>query len=312
MTQLATLNNAANMLKVRNFSQLVDIFGGDNKKTRNFVGLVYACFQNEPKLLRCTENSVLTSVMQAAECDLVPGSAMQHCFLIPYGSTCQLQIGYRGLAEMVQREGAVKKVWAHVVYEDEVAEGRFKVYEGSRHELIHERDPFREDPPSWKELLEAGLCGAYACAELASGSVNFEVVGMDPLRRAKSMSRSDAWDKWATEMVRKFPLKRLCKRLPKTNHMERFWHVEEQLGKQDAVVLEQRGVKQPEDLEDTTVVIESRPDLDIYDKLRSAWGLLDEEQQERVALEGFCGCERDAHTPEQAGKWYMRIKEMLS
>lgn len=311
MSQLATLSNAANLLKVTHFNQLLDIFG-DDKKAKNFVGLVYACFQNEPKLLQCTQNSVVTSIMQAAECDLVPGSAMQHCFLIPYGRTCQLQIGYRGLAEMVQREGAVKKVWANVVYEDEVAEGRFKVYSGSDHRLVHDRDPFREDPASWEELLEAGLCGAYACAKLHTGAVNFEVVGMDPLRRAKKLSRSDAWDLWATEMVKKFPLKRLCKRLPKTNHLERYWHVEERLGKQDAVVLEPRGVKEPEDLEDTTVVIESRPDLDVYDKLSRAWGLLDEEQQLAAAEEGFCGCEPDGHTPEEAGRWYMRFKELLS
>lgn len=291
--QLATLKNAADMLRVQNFTQFLDIFG-DEKKARNFCGLVYACFQNEPKLLQCTRESVLTSVLQAAECDLVPGSAMQHCFLIPYKTHCQLQIGYRGLAEMVQREGAVKKVWANIVYQDEVDAGRFEVDFGSGHRLRHDRDPFRDDPPSWEGLLEAGMCGAYACAELASGAVNFEVAGLVPLKQARAMSRSDAWKEWASEMVKKFPLKRLCKRLPKTLHMERYWGVEEQLGKQDAVVLEAPAGADP----------------DIWQKLDDAAGLLTDEQFAEIEKAGFPGVA--ACTQDEARKWYMRIKEMLS
>jgi hypothetical protein len=54
------------------------------------------------------------------------------------------------------------------------------------------------------------------------------------------MSTSDAWDKWATEMVKKFPLKRLCKRLPKTNWLQKFAEIEEkQLERSGVIQLEE-------------------------------------------------------------------------
>lgn len=325
MGQLATIHQAQNYLCVSNRPQFTQIFSGDEGKATRFLALALGVLQQNPKLLACEERTIRDSLLQAAECDLVPGSAMQHCFLVPYKRTCQLQIGYRGLAEMVQREGAVKKVWGNIVYQDEVDEGKFVVHSGGQHELIHNRDPFREDPPSWSKLLEEGLCGAYACAELATGAVNFEVVGLDVLERAKAMSRSDAWDQWATEMVKKFPLKRLCKRLPKTNHMEGYWKVEQQLGTQDAIQLAPKGdaYELADDaLGDTTVDIPQRPYMPKPECPRSgvsweierAWKLLSEEQIAELDMEGELAdyLSPEATSDAQARHLLGKMLELLS
>ena len=237
MTQLATIKQAGDYLCVAHHKEFALMFGGDDKKATSFLAVALANIQREPKLLQCNRESIRDSLLEAAQVDLCPGGALGQAFLIPYGRDCQFQIGYKGLAEIVQREGAVKKVWANVVYQDEVDAGDFIVKSGGAHALIHSRDPFREDPASWEELLEAGLCGAYACAELHNGAVNFEVVGLDVLKRARAMSNSPAYKKWATEMVKKFPLKRLCKRLPKTLSIERWAAIEEKHGLRDAIDL---------------------------------------------------------------------------
>lgn len=237
MTQLATIREAGNYLSVLHHQQFAKVFGDDDKKASTFLAVALANIQRDPKLLLCKRETVRDALLEAAQVDLCPGGALGQAFLIPYGKECQFQIGYKGLAEIVQREGAVKKVWGNVVYQDEVDEGLFKVSAGSNHYLIHDRDPFREDPASWEELLEAGLCGAYACAELHNGAVNFEVVGLDVLKRARAMSSSPAYKNWATEMVKKFPLKRLCKRLPKTLSIERWAAIEEKHGLRDAIPL---------------------------------------------------------------------------
>ena len=237
MTQLATIKQAGDYLCVAHHKEFALMFGGDDKKATTFLAVALANIQREPKLLQCNRESIRDSLLEAAQVDLVPGGALGQAFLIPYGRDCQFQIGYKGLAEIVQREGAVKKVWGNVVYQDEVDDHKFIVESGSSHHLVHTRDPFREDPASWEELLEAGLCGAYACAELHNGAVNFEVVGLDVLKRARAMSNSPAYKKWATEMVKKFPLKRLCKRLPKTLSIERWAAIEEKHGLRDSIDL---------------------------------------------------------------------------
>jgi len=285
MTQLATIKEASNYLCISHHQEFALMFGGDDKKATSFLAVALACVQRDPKLLQCNRESVRDSLLEAAQVDLCPGSALGHAFLIPYGRQCQFQIGYKGLCEVVQREGAVKKVWGNVVYQDEVDEGLFKVIAGDEHRLIHDRDPFREDPPSWDELLEAGLCGAYACAMLHNGETNFEVVGLDVLKRARNMSTSPAYKTWATEMVKKFPLKRLCKRLPKTLSIERWAAIEEKHGLRDAIPLKETAVEVADDaLGNTTVDVKPYmpkaecPRSGVNWEIQRAWDLLDDEQ----------------------------------
>lgn len=299
MGQLATIQQAQDYLCVRNQNHFAQVFG-DDKKAASFLAVALANVQREPKLLMCEEKSVRDSLLEAAQIDLCPGGALQHAFLIPYKGQCTLQVGYRGLAELVQREGAVKKVWANVVYQDEVDDGSFRVLSGSEHQLIHDRDVFREDPPSWEKLIEAGLVGAYACAELANGAVNFEVVGLDPLKRAKAMSRSPAWDKWATEMIKKFPLKRLCKRLPKTLSIEKWAALDLKHGERDAIELAPKGdvyenaVELADDaLGDTTVDVDMGPVMPgpevarvgVNAQIRLAWDSLDVDQRAELEMD---------------------------
>ena len=55
-----------------------------------------------PALLNCSQESFLGSVLQCAQLGLEPGSALGHCYLLPYGKTCQLIIGYRGMIDLVK------------------------------------------------------------------------------------------------------------------------------------------------------------------------------------------------------------------
>ncbi|MCK5652780.1 MAG: recombinase RecT [Gemmatimonadetes bacterium] len=298
MTQLATIKQAGDYLCVAHHKEFALMFGGDDRKATSFLAVALANIQREPKLLQCNRESIRDSLLEAAQIDLCPGGALGQAFLIPYGRECQFQVGYKGLAEIVQREGAVKKVWANVVYQDEIDEGKFVVRSGSEHSLYHDRDPFREDPASWEELLNAGLCGAYACAELHNGAVNFETVGMDPLRRAKAMSSSPAWKKWATEMVKKFPLKRLCKRLPKTLHIEQWAAIDERHGKRDAIPLRDpqkvsNAVQLADDaLGDTTVVLPASNQITrdaINAQIESTWHSLQSEERRRLDMDRELG-----------------------
>ena len=52
-----------------------------------------------PALFDCSRESFLGAILQCSALGLEPGSALGHCYLIPYGKTCQLIIGYRGMIE---------------------------------------------------------------------------------------------------------------------------------------------------------------------------------------------------------------------
>jgi recombination protein RecT len=76
------------------------------------IGLT--CLKTNPELLECSMQSVMASIMIAAQLGLEPG-VMGQCFLIPYKGTCQLVPGWLGLMDMVNRAGKAT-AWTGAVY----------------------------------------------------------------------------------------------------------------------------------------------------------------------------------------------------
>ncbi|WP_202630600.1 recombinase RecT, partial [Deinococcus alpinitundrae] len=81
-------------------------------------------FRKNPMLKECTPESLLGAVMQAAQVGLEP-DALGSAYLVPYYNKnknvkeVQLQIGYKGLIELVRRSGQVTSIVANEVYEND-------------------------------------------------------------------------------------------------------------------------------------------------------------------------------------------------
>ena len=64
-----------------------------------------------PALMNCNQESFFGAVLQCAQLGLEPGSALGHCYLVPFGNgkakdgrpNCQLIIGYRGMIDLARR-----------------------------------------------------------------------------------------------------------------------------------------------------------------------------------------------------------------
>ncbi len=69
------------------------------------------------KLQQCTPQSVVNSVLMAADLGLDPSGRLGSAWLVPYKSECQLIPGYRGLIDLAVRSGFVRSVNAWVVHE---------------------------------------------------------------------------------------------------------------------------------------------------------------------------------------------------
>lgn len=74
-----------------------------------------------PKLATCTPQSFLGALMQCAQLGLEPGP-MGLAYLIPYGNEVTLQVGYKGLLQLVWRSEQIASVQSEVVYEGDVFE----------------------------------------------------------------------------------------------------------------------------------------------------------------------------------------------
>lgn len=167
------------------------------------VGLT-ACSKN-PNLLACTRESLLQSIMQAAELGLEPGGALGEGYLVPYGKVCQFIPGYRGFISLARRSGQIISLEAHVVHEKD----KFTFELGLESKLVHIPDLESDDPGKMRFV--------YAVAKLVGGGVQFEVMSraqVEAIRRRSKAGNGGPWVSDYEEMSRKTVVRRLFKYLP--------------------------------------------------------------------------------------------------
>lgn len=212
--------------------------------------LVYAVMNSiakTPKLLDCTQKSLLRSVVYLAQIQLMPDTPDQHAHLIPYGTECQVIVNYQGYIELAHRSGRVETIYAHLVYEND----EFDEVLGTERKLHHK--PFRGGD-------RGKIIGAYAVARLLNGGVEWEYMTWDELEKVRNCSKAkdkpgSPWIVWKEQMYQIRPIRRLRKRIPTTPQMslaaaldDKFQMGESQegLGETEYEILDEEGkVEQP-------------------------------------------------------------------
>lgn len=168
-----------------------------------------------PKLFQCDAKSLLGAVIQAAQLGLEPGSALGHCYLLPFDNRrkqiveCQLLLGYRGMIELARRSGQIEMIYAMVVRKED----DFKIEYGLNPHIHHVPDESSEELVGTKDSIR----GAYAVAKLRGGGVQFEYLPIKQIEGIRKRSRAANDGPWVTdfeEMCKKTAVRRLFKYLP--------------------------------------------------------------------------------------------------
>ena len=169
-----------------------------------------------PMLAKCSKESILLSLMQAAEMGLEPNTPLQHAALVPRKNK---QTGmneahflpmYRGLIELGRRSGVLRTARAVPIYNCD----KFKITEGLTHTIDHEPNFEHEkfgDPNEVKLV--------YAVAELTGGGAEWTYMTEKQIMRIQDRSPAGKDGPWQTdweEMAKKTVLRRLMKLLPMT------------------------------------------------------------------------------------------------
>lgn len=172
------------------------------------VKLACMAVNGDAKLQKCSPLTILQSVVTSVQLGLELGGPLQHCWLVPYGATCQLLVGYRGLVNLARRSREIAMIEARLVYAGE----RFEVTYGTHPGIVHV-------PDFGSERLDKDIVAAYAVATLGNGHRQFEVMSRPEILKIANKNGGNVWDSSFGEMCRKTPTRRLCKYLPMTNEM---------------------------------------------------------------------------------------------
>lgn len=168
-----------------------------------FARMATTAVTQNAALATCSPQSFIGAMLTAAQLGLEPNTPLGQAYLIPYGSNCQFQLGYRGLIELAHRSGDIKSIESHVVY----ANDEFDFELGLEPKLKHK--------PAKKDRGEATW--VYAVYHTKEGGYGFEVMSVEDinLHRAKySKAKNSPWDSAWDEMAKKTVIKRVLKYAP--------------------------------------------------------------------------------------------------
>ena len=164
-------------------------------------------------LMKCSQTSILQSVMTAAQLGLDCGGALGSAYLVPFFDNkksayeCQLVIGYRGLIDLARRSGQIVSIEARIVYEGDTFDLDYSI-EGAK--LTHK--PCLDGDPGEMRLV-------YGVACLKDGGHQFELMTKAQIEKIRMISQTGKknfgpWRDHYGEMARKTVVKRLAKYLP--------------------------------------------------------------------------------------------------
>lgn len=168
-----------------------------------------ACARN-PKLLECTQASLVRVVMMGAELGLEIGGVLGQAFIVPFTNTrrgvmeAQFIAGYKGLIKLALQSPRIESVDPQLVHERD----QFDYEQGTT--------PWIKHKPAAGELTSRGeVTHAYAIAQYTSGRSQFAVMARDELEEIKGKSKSlkmpgSPWRTATLGMFRKCPIRRLA------------------------------------------------------------------------------------------------------
>lgn len=209
----------AEQAKIQEFSKTLESMKGQIARAlpkfmnpERMTRIALTEFRTTPNLRACDVKSVLGAIVQSAQLGLEPGGHLGHAYLVPYKTTCQLIIGYRGMIDLARRSGQLVNISAHEVYENDVFEFEYGLEEKLRH------IPAREN--------RGEFIAAYAVARLKDGGHQIEVMFKSDIDqiRGKSKSGGSSYSPWSTayeEMAKKTVIRRLFKYLPVSIEIQR-------------------------------------------------------------------------------------------
>lgn len=175
--------------------------------------------QRTPKLLDCTQTSLLACIMTCAQLGLEPDQFLGQAYLVPFKNTCTLIPGYRGYIALARRSGEVQSVSSQAVYEKD----HFILQYGIDEKLEHvpydpsEADLDTKDP-------RGAFKAAYVIFKYKDGSYSFDCMGKAEIDRIRKRSQAANDGPWVTdyaEMAKKTVIKRHAKLAPLSVEFQR-------------------------------------------------------------------------------------------
>lgn len=220
------------MIRQPNFQKQMALAMPKSMTPDRLTRIVMTECRKTPALLKCAPESFYGAVLQCAALGLEPGSALGHCYLLPFGNgkdkqgrpNAQLIIGYRGMIDLARRSGQIVSLQAYCVHEQDTFNYKLGL------------DPDIEHIPA--SVADRGkVTHVYAVAKLKGDGVQFEVMSRAEIEKVRTSSKagnSGPWSSHWEEMAKKTVIRRLFKYLPVSIEAVRAVEIDEKTDRGEA------------------------------------------------------------------------------
>ena len=176
-----------------------------------YTRMVMTALSTNPDLQRCSPESFLGAVMQAAQLGLEPNTPLGQAYLIPRNNKGRMQvtfqIGYQGYLDLGYRSGDIAIIDAQAVHQNDFFEYEYGL------------EPKLKFKPA---LTDRGpVIAYYAMFKTKAGGYNFLVMSKEDIEKHKNQyvdnysSKYSPWNTNFDSMAKKTVLKQVLKYAPK-------------------------------------------------------------------------------------------------
>ena len=189
-------------------------------KPEVLINAVVNSCQKTPKLLECSQETMISALMHCGSVGWVPDTPAQECHLVPFKGKVVVIGGYRGFIKLVRNSGEICQMASRVVYDGD----EFTYELGSNPKIVHVPKLTPEERPDsdithvysqiwWKD---ASVFPRDDFEVMSKGQVDKIMAGVIKKNFGKT---PDPWLYHWAEQARKTVQKRHMKRLPMSTEM---------------------------------------------------------------------------------------------
>ena len=177
---------------------------------KKFMRTVVGAVQNNPDILDCNKESILSACQKAAQDGLVIDG--REAALVKFGQVATYMPMVAGVLKKLRNSGSLSTIDAVIVHEKD----KFSYNPGTG-ELDHSPDWFSD---------RGEAIGVYAIANLKDGGKQIAILNKVQLEKIRQVSRSKdrgPWKEWREEMWAKSALRKLAKLLPSSADVDQMF-----------------------------------------------------------------------------------------
>lgn len=180
---------------------LIKQFGIKPENIQKEIAFALNIVNQNSKLKSCSQDSILSSIIQAANLGLTLNPESGECALIPRGGRCTLMPMYQGIANIAYRNGNIVQLITKPVHKND----NFEIRETDIENPVTHTRGFGD---------RGEIVGFYTIIVFRDGRKQGETMSMEDVQKVREMSSSanrGPWVQWFSEMGRKACLKRALK-----------------------------------------------------------------------------------------------------